>query len=198
MDSEPRPHSDKWHRCWEKVKAKGHDPHAAAAICTAVLGDESYDASFDDPAVLVDALDTAIRTALGPVVARLRAVETATLELGPHEGRIAALEALEPVPGPPGPAGADGLGFDDATVEYDGERTILLTWARGDARRERSIKLPAMLYRGVFAQGKLYERGDVVTWAGSLWHCNADTTTRPGDGAPTWTLAVKRGRDGAR
>lgn len=151
--------------------------------------------ALDDPAVLVDAIETIVRTALAPVVARLRAVETTAADVGPVRDRIDVLEALAPVPGPAGPAGADGLGFDDADVTYDGERTITLTWARGDARVERAITLPAMLYRGVYVPGKLYERGDVVTWAGSLWHANAETTTRPGDGAPAWTLAVKRGRD---
>jgi hypothetical protein len=150
---------------------------------------------FEGPSIVVDAIEIAVRAALAPVVARLRAVETVALVVGPVVDRIAALEALSPVPGPPGPAGADGLGFDDADVTYDGERTITLTWARGDARVERAIRLPAMLYRGVYVPGKLYDRGDVVTWAGSLWHANAETTTRPGDGAPAWTLAVKRGRD---
>ena len=41
----PGKHSQKWHDCWEKVQAKGHDESSAAAICTAQLGDESYDAS---------------------------------------------------------------------------------------------------------------------------------------------------------
>ena len=44
--------------------------------------------------------------------------------------------------------------------------------------------------------GKTYERGDGVTWAGSEWHCNEPTTTKPGDGSKAWTLKVKRGRDG--
>jgi hypothetical protein len=164
--------------------------------------------SFDDPAILVDAIETAVRMALAPVVARLRAVETTAADVGPVRDRIGALETIAAemrqkldVPGPAGPAGppgVDGLGFDDASVEHDGERLITISWARGDARAERSIKLPAMIYRGVYVQGTTYERGDVVTWAGSLWHANADTTTRPGDGSPHWTLAVKRGRDGAR
>lgn len=56
---------------------------------------------------------------------------------------------------------------------------------------------PGLAYCGVFVAGKTYEKGDCVTYAGSLWHCDADaTTTRPGDGAPGWTLTVKRGRDG--
>lgn len=201
MDSEPRHHSEKWHRCWEKVQAKGHDEHSAAAICTAVLEEESYEKSLDESAVLVDAMEHAVRAALTPVVARVKALETTAATVGPVKDLIASLEALGPVPGPagpPGPAGADGLGFEDASVEHDGERTITIRWARGDVKAERAIKIPAMLYRGVYVVGKVYERGDVVTWGGSLWHANDETTTRPGDGAPAWTLAVKRGRDGAR
>jgi hypothetical protein len=39
-------------------------------------------------------------------------------------------------------------------------------------------------------------RGDVVTFGGSMWHCNAATEEKPGDGSAAWTLAAKRGRDG--
>jgi hypothetical protein len=31
-------HSEKWHRCWEKVQADGHDSSSAAAICTNSIG----------------------------------------------------------------------------------------------------------------------------------------------------------------
>lgn len=155
----------------------------------------------DDPAVVVAAIETAVKSALAPVVARLRALETAAADLGPLREEIASLKALAPVPGPVGPAGppgVDGLGFDDARVDHDGERTITVSWSKGDARVERAFKVPAMLYRGVYVPGKAYERGDVVTWGGSLWHANDETSSRPGDGSPAWTLAVKRGRDGAR
>jgi hypothetical protein len=36
-------HSAKWHRCWDKVQAQGHDSSSAAAICTAALEEESYE-----------------------------------------------------------------------------------------------------------------------------------------------------------
>src|SRR5262245_64908950 len=37
-------HSEKWHRCWEKVQGQGHDASSAAAICTASIGyEESYE-----------------------------------------------------------------------------------------------------------------------------------------------------------
>lgn len=53
----PGKHSAKWHRCWEDVQAKGHDEQSAAAICTAQLGDESYDASIAEEVPNAIALD---------------------------------------------------------------------------------------------------------------------------------------------
>lgn len=157
-----------------------------------------------DPAAadaLADVIETVLRMALAPVVTRVRALETAAADLTARYDVAAVLGDREPVPGPPGPAGpagkdgADGLGFDDYRIEFDGERTITHTWQRGDRIETRAITVPAMIYRGVYAPGKAYGRGDCVTWGGSLWHCNVDTVTRPGDGDPAWTLAVKRGRD---
>jgi hypothetical protein len=127
----------------------------------------------DDTAVVVDAVERVVKTALAPVVGRLRALEAGAGDLAAARERIAALEARPPLPGPPGPpgpAGADGLPGADG---------------RG------------MTYRGVHVDGAPYVRGDVVTREGSMWHCNTDTTTRPGDGGHGWTLAVKRGRDGS-
>ncbi|TIN38835.1 MAG: hypothetical protein E5Y10_24960 [Mesorhizobium sp.] len=56
---------------------------------------------------------------------------------------------------------------------------------------------PAISYRGVFQETSTYRPGEVVTFGGSAWHCNAETTgVKPGGRAPTiWTLMVKRGRD---
>lgn len=56
--------------------------------------------------------------------------------------------------------------------------------------------VPAMVYKRVYQDGKTYKKGDTVTWAGSMWHCDEDTTEKPGDGSKHWTLAAKRGRDG--
>lgn len=92
--------------------------------------------------------------------------------------------------------GRDGLGFDDMTVAYDGVRTVTLRFARGDKLFEHALVFPVLIYRGVFQAGHGYAEGDLVTINGSLYHCNAPTQTRPGDGSPDWTLAVKHGRDG--
>jgi hypothetical protein len=51
------------------------------------------------------------------------------------------------------------------------------------------------VYDGPHEAGKTYRKGMFTTHAGSLWHCNYTTASRPGDG-PAWTLAVKRGKDG--
>lgn len=52
----------------------------------------------------------------------------------------------------------------------------------------------ALKYCGTYSLGMNYEKGDAVTYAGSLWVARTDTKTRPGTGQE-WTLAVKRGRD---
>jgi len=54
----------------------------------------------------------------------------------------------------------------------------------------------SMQYRGIFDAGTAYDVGDTVTHGGSLWHCNQLTKDRPGERTASWTLAVKRGRDG--
>ncbi len=59
----------------------------------------------------------------------------------------------------------------------------------------QTFSLPVMLYQGVFKQDNDYQKGDVVTWAGSTWHCNEPTKSKPGE-STDWTLMVKKGRDG--
>lgn len=54
---------------------------------------------------------------------------------------------------------------------------------------------PTIRYCGAWESGEEYTPGNMVTFSGSLWHCNADTAQKPGTGAD-WTLAAKRGRDG--
>lgn len=86
--------------------------------------------------------------------------------------RVAILETRPPVPGPQGEKGDPGLNGKDGAA--------------------------GLTYHGVWQDGKQYTPGDLVTWGGSTWHCDAATSTKPGDviGAAHWTLMVKRGRDG--
>lgn len=92
--------------------------------------------------------------------------------------------------------GRDGLGFDDLTVDYDGERTVTLRFAAGDRVKEFPIKFPVIIDRGVWKDGQTYERGDAVTWGGSLHVAKKDTSTKPDTPDSDWRLSAKRGRDG--
>lgn len=107
---------------------------------------------------------------------------------------IEEVRALARDGGKPGPP---GLGFDDLTIEHDGERAFTFRLAReGIVPKVWVFSVPAQIYRGVYREGEAYDRGDTATWSGSLYHCNEPTTAKPGSGAASWTLAVKRGQDG--
>jgi hypothetical protein len=117
-----------------------------------------------------------LETRLAVAEARLASLEgrvqddALTKELGGLRERVAVIEVRPVLPGPPGDPGPPGR---------DG--------ADGKA---------GLTYQGVYQDGKQYDVGDVTTWAGSTWHCNESTETKPGDGSKAWTLMVKRGRDG--
>ncbi|MGF6986542.1 hypothetical protein QFZ99_006083 [Paraburkholderia atlantica] len=88
-------------------------------------------------------------------------------------------------------------GIAAVSIGRDGERGIAISVTRSSGAIERRVFVfPLLIYRRVFVQGQLYEPGDMVTWAGSVWHCNEPTDVKPDADARAWTLAVKRGRDG--
>lgn len=100
--------------------------------------------------------------------------------------------------GDTGAPGRDGLSLKDFEVELmpDG-RTILMKFDDGGPiSYAREIGVAMMIYRGVYREG-VYQKGDTVTFGGSLWHSNKDDNTeKPDTGSGAWTLAAKRGRDG--
>lgn len=124
---------------------------------------------------------------LSPVLERVSAAETRLTDMARvHDlavaiqrdmaamgERVAVIETRPQVPGPtgePGPAGKDGTDGKDGTA--------------------------GLSFEGVYQDGKSYDVGNLVTWGGSSWHANEATTSKPGDGSKSWTLMVKRGRDG--
>jgi len=147
-----------------------------------------------------------IKAALAPEQARSAALDQALTqaraELAGLRERLAIVEARDPVPGPAGPAGKDGEAFTAGELECvqapDDPRLVTLQFRRGElvtpAGQLHFRGVPQ--FCGVHQAGARYEPGDLVTVQGSLWHCNAATSDRPGTGAATWTLAVKCGRDG--
>jgi hypothetical protein len=111
------------------------------------------------------------------------------------DGEVKSLGPIIGKDGEPGKDGRDGFGFDelDACV-LDDDRTIELSFKRGEEEKAFTFKWPTVIYRSVFKEGEQYEAGDMVTWGGSLWHCDKATTAKPG--TDDWTLACKKGRDG--
>lgn len=106
-------------------------------------------------------------------------------------------EKVDAIPRPKD--GKDGFSLKhfDADLMEDG-RTVVLKFQDGsDTGYSVELGIPAMIYRGVFKEGQTYEKGDTVTWGGSLWHCDeAQTVAKPDGAEKHWTLAAKKGRDG--
>lgn len=167
-----------------------------------------------------DAVVTEVRQfvdkALGPLEQRMKALEervastvSVTGAVIDRDGNLVltrsdgTTQTLGAVVGKDGRDGKDGdrgkAGFSLESFEVlqneDG-RTIELKFDGGDMSYTRELELPVVIYRGVFQDGETYAVGDMVTWGGSVWHCNAAGAGKPGDDATGWVLAVKKGRDG--
>jgi hypothetical protein len=78
-------------------------------------------------------------------------------------------------------------------VEYDGERGFIIKTGGGRSFR---FSLPAIIWRGLWRADTKYERGDAVTYDGSLWITTEDSPAHePGKG-PQWRVAAMKGRNG--
>jgi integrin beta 3 len=93
--------------------------------------------------------------------------------------------------------GVDGLGFEDLSLDYDGERNVKINFTKGDQVKSFDLSLPIVLDRGVYQNEKTYTTGDGVTCGGCFWIAQRNTDIgRPGTPDSGWRLAVKKGRDG--
>jgi len=108
-------------------------------------------------------------------------------------GEIVKLGTVVGKDGSAGANGADGLGFDDLTFEQDEEGRPTAVFRKGEL--EKRVGLPCLIDRGPFRKGEQYQKGDAVSYGGSLWIAQGSTEQRP-DGGAGWRLAVKKGRDG--
>lgn len=112
----------------------------------------------------------------------------------------AVVEAVSKIPvpkdGKDGRDGIDGLGMDDMdeVLEDDG-RTLVRTYSNGQKTKVFRHKFSVVLDRGVWVAGKAYQRGDSVSYDGSTFTAQADTTAQPGT-STDWRLSAKRGREG--
>lgn len=87
-------------------------------------------------------------------------------------------------------------GVAEAEVKQCGDRDFEFALTLSDGQHvAKNFKLPAMIYKNVYTPGE-YDKGDVVTFAGSAWHSQIDkNTSKPGDNNSDWKLIVKKGRD---
>jgi hypothetical protein len=109
-------------------------------------------------------------------------------------GRVVGKDGETPKDGEKGDPGFSLEDFDSEVK--DGGRTLVLSFTAGEIKHTVEHQLDTLIYRGVFKDGETYQPGDTVSFGGGLWHCDAETTARPGDDAKDWTLAVRRGREG--
>lgn len=143
---------------------------------------------------IAEVMALAVREATAPLIARLDALEKAEPPVA-RDGRD-GLAGRDGKDGTNGIDGKDAVPFtmDDFAVNRCDARTYELSFQRGEIEHAFEIKFAVPIYRGVYREQDQYEPGDMVTWGGSVWHCDKETGDKPGLG-DAWTLAVKKGRD---
>jgi collagen type III alpha len=100
--------------------------------------------------------------------------------------------------GAPGRDGRDGT-LENVKLVQVNERAWRLCFKDGTPIEGGEMRFGHVLDRGVYKAGETYEQGDAVTWGGSLWIAQFETSAQPGGGASErtgWRLAVKKGTDG--
>lgn len=92
-------------------------------------------------------------------------------------------------------------GIADLRIDQPSGRefTIVARTSSG-AEVSKSIKVAALVDKGIFRADGDYEAGDGVTWGGSFFIAQKDLPVgKPGEpGCEGWRLAVKRGRDAGK
>ena len=92
--------------------------------------------------------------------------------------------------------GIDGFSPDDLEISIDG-RTLTVALIKDGRRIERKVRIDTILYKETHSLDATYERGDAVTYSGSLWIALKDSPTgRPNKHNGEWKLAIKKGNDG--
>lgn len=92
-------------------------------------------------------------------------------------------------------------GIAELRIDQPGGREFtLVARTSSGAEVSKSIKVAALVDRGVFRAEEAYEAGDGVTWGGSFFIAQKDAPIgKPGEpGCNGWRLAVKRGRDAGK
>ena len=94
-----------------------------------------------------------------------------------------------------GKDGADGIGFDDLSFDYDGEREFSIKASKDGRVKEAKFTVPTVIDRGYWREGVKAKSGDGWTEGGHWWICKADTDSRPGHDNPAWRMGARAGKD---
>src|SRR5699024_5683294 len=70
--------------------------------------------------------------------------------------------------------GEDGIGFEDATIEYDPQKGLTYRLSNGRRTLEKTIMPPVMEHQGFYEKGMKIKGGNLVTHNGSLWIAKRD------------------------
>lgn len=137
---------------------------------------------------------------LAPIMESALAKWALDFERRAHDILQRAIDRMTlPKDGKDGAAGNDGrdtLAMTGISVEIQEDgRTLEVTCESNGQRFVKTARISSMLYRGVYQAERAYERGDCVTFGGSVFVALEDTKSKP-ESDKTWQLAVKRGRDG--
>jgi hypothetical protein len=155
---------------------------AVAALPAAKDGIGLASALIDREGCLVVTLTDGTTKTLGAVVGK-------DVDIDAVSEMVRAEVAKLPVP-------KDGLGFEDMTVEPDGDRGVIMRFERGDLKKEFALSFPMVIDRGVWRE-QGYAKGDGVTWGGSFFIAQRATEPNEKPGASdAFRLSVKKGRDG--
>lgn len=99
------------------------------------------------------------------------------------------------VVGKDGERGKDGADFSDASIDYDGERGLIVRSRDGT---EVVRHLPIPIDRGYWREGMSAKKADLLTHGGNVWIALKETSAKPCiENADDWRLFVRKGRDGA-
>lgn len=115
------------------------------------------------------------------------------------DGRMKNIGPVQGRDGLDGKDGRDGFDLTAFDVEQSEDlRSVTLKFARGDVEQRHELKFPVVLDRGVYKADREqpYETGDSVTWGGSTWIAQRETSAKPDSPDSGWRLSTKRGRDG--
>src|SRR5690625_744637 len=88
--------------------------------------------------------------------------------------------------------GVDGVGFDDADLQYDNGQ-VTLSFVKGDRKKSVSFDVPDRKHIGYWQAGLEAKAGDSVTHNGSMWVAMRKTTEQPTYKSNDWCLAARQG-----